>query len=791
MKAMDRFHRPLRRLLLVLAVVLAGAVAACYAQAPAKLLVADVLVPGEFQLPKSKIYSLIKTRPGAEYNQSTVDDDVRALWDTHSFAMVQAKKTDPVDGKVTVYFLLTPLTSTVQEIIYEGAKHLSNDDLEAVTGLHKGQSLSPITNLSACHKIEQKYEEKARMFARVELLEGGKQGDTRVHFLITEGPKIKVRHTHFTGNHFVSEGRLRTQIDTSRAFLGLLGGDYNPAMADHDVAQLEKYYKSFGYQDVVVSRELVWSEDYRSVDIIFHVNEGLRYRLAGIDISGNRSVDQDKMLTLIPAKPGDYYNQSLIAAGATNMKDYVGYTGHELMVNEALTWGPTYDDKGKVLLSPGEVQAHYELQERPPATVGQIFIVGNDVTRQNVIQRQIPLFPGQVLTYPDLRRAELNLARLNIFEMNKEKGIEPRVEVLDPESDNPVKDLLVTVQETHTGSLMFGLGVNSDAGLTGSIVLNERNFDITRVPTSWDDLLSGRAFRGAGQEFRIEAVPGTQLQRYTVSWREPFLFDTPNSLGLSGYYYDRQFNEDLESRYGGRITVGRRLNEFWTATGSIRLEGIDISQVAFFEPVDYLEAVGTHFAAGFRAGLTRDTRDSFLRPTSGSLVEMGFEEVTGTNTYPLASIEASKFFTIYQRADGSGKHVLALHSQIAWAGDNTPVYDKYFAGGFRSLRGFAFRGVGPETNGYFTGGDFMLLNSAEYQIPVLANDQLYFVGFIDSGTVEQSVEIRNYRVAAGGGIRIVVPMLGPVPIALDFGYPLVQAAGDQKQLFSFWLGFFH
>jgi outer membrane protein assembly factor BamA len=107
------------------------------------------------------------------------------------------------------------------------------------------------------------------------------------------------------------------------------------------------------------------------------------------------------------------------------------------------------------------------------------------------------------------------------------------------------------------------------------------------------------------------------------------------------------------------------------------------------------------------------------------------------------------------------------------------------------LRGFAFRGVGPNVDGFMVGGDFQWLNSAEYQIPVLANDQLYFVAFLDSGTVESNVQITNYRVAAGAGMRIVVPMLGPVPIALDFGYPIVQAAGDQKQVFSFWLGFFH
>ena len=89
------------------------------------------------------------------------------------------------------------------------------------------------------------------------------------------------------------------------------------------------------------------------------------------------------------------------------------------------------------------------------------------------------------------------------------------------------------------------------------------------------------------------------------------------------------------------------------------------------------------------------------------------------------------------------------------------------------------------------GGDFLFLNSLEYQIPILANDQLFFVAFVDSGTVEPSVEIKDYRVAAGVGARIVVPMLGPVPIALDFGFPIVKGPGDREQLFSFWVGFFH
>ena len=53
------------------------------------------------------------------------------------------------------------------------------------------------------------------------------------------------------------------------------------------------------------------------------------------------------------------------------------------------------------------------------------------------------------------------------------------------------------------------------------------------------------------------------------------------------------------------------------------------------------------------------------------------------------------------------------------------------------------------------------------------------------------MEIKDYRVTAGFGVRIQVPMFGPVPIALDFGFPINKGPEDKKQVFSFWLGFFN
>src|SRR5262249_6986548 len=156
---------------------------------------------------------------------------------------------------------------------------------------------------------------------------------------------------------------------------------------------------------------------------------------------------------------------------------------------------------------------------------------------------------------------------------------------------------------------------------------------ILRPPTSVDDLLSGRAYRGGGQEFRIEAMPGTVFQRYTASFREPYLFDTPYSLGLSAYYYTRIFNEYTEQRVGSQLSLGRQLTPQWSVSTGLRLENVGIHNVPDFAPIDFLSVVDRqNVLVGLRAGAKYDNRDSYLRPTHGQVVSFAFEEVVGDFT---------------------------------------------------------------------------------------------------------------------------------------------------------------
>jgi outer membrane protein insertion porin family len=349
-------------------------------------------------------------------------------------------------------------------------------------------------------------------------------------------------------------------------------------------------------------------------------------------------------------------------------------------------------------------------------------------------------------------------------------------------------DLDVVLSEAQTGRLMLGVAVNSDAGLVGQILLDEMNFDWTRFPTSWDDFVSGRAWRGGGQRFRLEAAPGTEVQRYLVSFQEPYLWDTPVSLGLSGSFFDRRYIDWDEQRLGGRVSLGYQWTENdLSAAGSYRGENVNIRNIS--TPIPELEEVeGDNILHGFKLTVANDTRDSAFLATQGHYIELSFEQVVGSFSYPRAILDARQYFLLQERPDHSGRHVLTLSSRVGVTGDNTPIYENFFAGGYSTLRGFDFRGASPVKSGVQVGGEFMWVNTVEYLFPLTADDMIHGVAFVDFGTVEEDVEIEDFRVAPGFGLRITVPAMGPAPIALDFAFPIAKADFDDEQVFSFNIG---
>jgi len=363
---------------------------------------------------------------------------------------------------------------------------------------------------------------------------------------------------------------------------------------------------------------------------------------------------------------------------------------------------------------------------------------------------------------------------------------EPNVN-MEPTLTTPVD---IYVDETHTGRFMFGAGINSDAGVTGQIVIDERNFDITRVPTSFHDFVNGTAFRGRGQGFRLEAMPGNLVQRYLFSFTEPYLLNTRISLNVSGFLYDRRFFDWDEQRVGGRLAMGYRLLPDLSVSAAIRGENVDISDPRVVGLTALDRVVGDNDLYSGRITLTHDTRDIPFMPTEGHLIELSYEQVFGEFDYPRAELDLRRYFIIRERPDTSGRHTLGYIFRLGFSGSDTPIFENYFAGGFSTLRGFDFRGASPVVSGVRVGGTFRFLGSVEYLFPLTHDDMLKGALFVDFGTVEQDIEINadNYRVAPGFGLRINVPALGPAPLSFDFAFPVAKAPGDETQMFSFFMG---
>ena len=351
-------------------------------------------------------------------------------------------------------------------------------------------------------------------------------------------------------------------------------------------------------------------------------------------------------------------------------------------------------------------------------------------------------------------------------------------------------DLDIFVEETRTGRFMFGVGVNSDAGVTGQITIDERNFDISRYPTSFDDVLNGTALRGAGQGFRMEAQPGNRVQRYLISFTNPYLFSTNVSLSTSAFYYDRNYFDWTESRYGGRLGFGYRLTPDLSTSFSLRAENVNIFDPRVLGVEELDRSLGNTDLFSGTVQLAHDTRDLPFMPTEGHLLQMSYEQAFGSFDYPRGEIDYYQYFMLRERPDGTGRHTLAFSSRVGVTGSQTPIFENYFAGGFSTLRGYSFRGASPVDNSVRVGGEFRFLNSVEYFFPLTADDMIKGVVFCDFGTIEEKVQIKgdNFRVAPGFGLRIAVPALGPAPLALDFAFPVASAPGDDEQTFSFFFG---
>ncbi len=753
------------------------------AQAPASAQVTEVRVEGVEQAEAAGILGMLRTRPGENYDESTVRSDEKRLLKTGRFDSVHATRTHTPEGLVVTFVVVArPIVSALS---FKGNNAFKDTELARELTFRVSDPLNRFSIETGREALLKKYRSGGYHFATVELDASALADKREVIYRIVEGPKVVVSKIRFKGNKHFGTLKLRGLVGSSARIWPIVAGYLDMEQLDSDVQRLRSEYLSAGFLDSQVGRSIEFSPDKKKATVTFVIEEGPRFRVNKVIFEGSTVFSDAELTRRLVLQRGEFFIGSNLQLDTRSLNEAYGELGYidTQIVSRKQFLPPSapvppwavHLDEGR----PSLLNLIFRIEEADQYRIGRIDVRGNTVTQDRIIRRELRFFPGQLLNMTAVTESRRRLMETRLFE---------RVDLTPVGTAAKERNLLVQVAETETANFMIGASVSTNTGLLGNVSLVERNFDILGWPRSWSQFIRGKAFKGAGQTLRIVAEPGIDLMRYHIEWFEPYLFDRPYSLGTKAMFFTRERENYDETRYGGVVSVGHRFKNRWYGEVSSRIEGIRLDNLDSDAPPEVTSDAGTHALIGMKGTLVRDRTDSRWMASTGDRFRLSYEQITGGFNFGRALGDYRIYRTLHvDRLDR--KHILAARTMVASILGDAPVFERYYGGGIGSVRGFEYRGISPRSKGTDKpiGGEFMVFAGVEYGFPIVG-EQLRGVVFLDTGTVENTCEITTYRAAAGVGLRWIIPMFGPLPMSLDFGFPLNKDDDDETQLLSFTFG---
>ncbi len=734
---------------------------------------------------RQKALNNIRVYPGAPFRLETVNDDVRRLNRLALFARVEVFVQLLDDGSVDVTFSLVE-RPVIVDVQVSGNRRLTDQQIAGEVDLLVGAPIDRFQVDRAARRIEDLYREKGYYFAQVSVDEDELEQSGVVLFRIREGQRLKVTSIRFEGSDAFSDKQLRREIETRTSGI-FRKGQLDDDVLDADIAALIQFYRNNGYLDVRADTLIQPSPNGKEAIVTYLIEEGPLYTLRSVEVRVEDSdapvFSEAQVAGLMPLKPGDVYGVRALQDSLNAIRDAYNELGYpDVAVGNAEKRDPQEPLVDLVVI----------IAQGERFLTGEVTIIGNELTKQKVPRKLLDIRPERPLDMNQVRKSEKALVDSRLFDP---QGVKITLQPPDP-SEPQYRDVLVEVAETNTGSFNIGAAVNSDAGVIGTISLTQRNFDIADTPDSWGELFTGRAFRGAGQTFKIELLPGNQVQTYSISLTEPYLFDSDYSGTVALSFRDRDYDEFDEQRVAARFGVGRRFGTRWNGSVGLRLERVELSDIDPSRPLDVFAAAGPDIITGLGFTLSRNTLDDRYRPTRGSVTSIGVEQVGAAGgEYFFTRFDANHTVYLAIREDYLGRStVLELRGRVGYIpqgrGD-VPTYERYYLGG-QSMRGLEYRTVSPKGIRADTlmpsndpvGGNFLFFAGAQISQPIF-EEIFSVVAFIDTGTVTFDPSFEDYRVTVGLGMRFYVPQLSPAPLAFDFGFPVLKGDRDENRLFTF------
>ena len=717
----------------------------------------DIRYVGPETVSKDRILATMKTKVGTQYSATTVEDDIRALYNTGNIQNVRIFG-EPSGNGVHVQVILAT-RALVTEIEIAGVESFKP---KTVRNRIKFKVPAP----ADAEKLEEGRQNSIDFYQRkgfpgvevqLQLVTNEERGTARAVYTVNEGEHGAVKQISFEGNKAFSDRTLRRQMKTKAqtiiAFFDK-SGRLDQAQLQQDLDSIREFYQDHGYIDIAIP-EVRQERTEKGIRLVVIVNEGLQYHVGKVAFQGQEVAKDPGLRNLIKMKEGSVYSPKGLREDVKAISD--GYGAGGFVDVDVLPQGTA--------AGPGVVDLTYNINEGQRSFVERVNIAGNTRTKDKVLRREILILPGDVFNTVRVETSKQRLDNLGYFE---------KVDTYPEDTGIPGrKDLLVQVQEKRTGALNFGAGFSTIESLLGFVELTQGNFDLFNWPT----------FTGGGQKFRARVQYGTQQQDYLLSLTEPYFLDHPLSLGGDAFYRDLQYLSSLydERNYGIALELRSplpKISPFLSASLDYRLEELDIFNVSIFASPQIKEEEGASLKSQIGGTILYDTRDSVFLTRRGHRIIFRPHIAGGflggdEQTYGF-DLQASQYFLFPYDI------ILTLDGEIAgidnWgSGDRVRIFDRLFLGGANDLRGFNFRDVSPkDINGEPIGGQSSARFTIEATMPVIPRVRaavFFDAGFVNADAWDYGTQ--NYVSDAGVGLRLDLPV---GPLKIDYGIPI--QAGD-------------
>ncbi len=749
-------------------------VEAMSATKPSALLVTAVEVKGNKSISSNTIISKMKTRVGQPYQDNVISDDLKRLYLLGFFSDIKINNEDYKDGvKVIVAVEERPV---IEKITFDGLYKLTmrEEKIKEQLKSKEGQYLDYPTLPEDVRILRKLYEKlgltQVEINYQVDL--NKETNKAKVIFTVFEGKRFSIKKITIEGNKAFSSHRILKVMKTKQGWL-FNAGVLKEEVLNEDMQRIKSFYGREGYSDAEVSYTVTRDPKKPLQYVTVTIVEGQKYLVGDVTIRGNKDIsDKEIMSKLQLCTPGKVFSQDAVKQDIAAVQGLYfdrGYISAQVQESTALNSLTV------------RIEVSDDISENDIVYVNKIKIRGNVKTRDKVVRRELRIRPGDRFDGEKLKRSKERLQNLGFFE-------EVSYDTENTQTPDK-KDLVVEVKESKTGTFSFGGGYSTVDKLVGFVEIEQKNFDWKNFPY----------FTGAGQDLKLRASFGSITKGYDLSFTEPWMFDYPVAFGFD--LYNRQHKRETDIGYGydetvtgGDIRLAKDLTEFIRGSVAYRLDSIKITNITEEATNDLKKEEGTNKISSLEFGLDFDGRDSVYDTKKGDLFANSFQIAGGflgaDKDFGKYSARYSHYIPMWRNS------VLEIRGRIGLVkayGDSkyVPIYEKFFAGGAGTVRGYHERKVGPvdPVSRDPLGGESMAIGNIEYTYPLLSF--LKVAAFYDVGNVwEKMNEIGSSKNAfgvsnAGGwknGIGLGVRVKTPIgPLMLDYGIPLNKEAGEDSR----------